>query len=217
MQRISLPFPPGRPTKILFLGAHADDIEIGCGGTIQRLLGEIPDLDIRWVVFSAEDGRSAEARASAMELLQKAARSRVEMLDFRNGYFPYDGAAIKDRFETLKGEFEPSLIFSHWTGDAHQDHRLIAEITHQTFRDHVVMEYEIPKYDGDLGNPNFFVQLTEEQLHLKTDSLRRHFPSQQARHWFTDDTFRALARLRGIACRAGSGLAEAFYAKRLLF
>lgn len=217
MQRVTFPLPPGRPAKILFLGAHADDIEIGCGGTAHRLVSETPDIDVRWVVFSAEEGRPAEARASAMQLLQGAARSRVEVLDFRNGYFPYEGAAIKDQFEKLKSEFDPSLIFAHWTGDAHQDHRAIAQLTHQTFRDHVVMEYEIPKYDGDLGNPNFFVQLTEEQLHLKLDGLRRHFPSQHARHWFTDDTFRALARLRGIACRADAGLAEGFYVKKLVF
>lgn len=217
MLPINIPFEgSGRP-RLLFLGAHADDIEIGCGGTIMRLVEEGLDPEVRWIVFSADDLRKAEARASATHLLQGVDPQRIDVLGFRNGYFPSESAAIKDQFEAVKCEFDPSLVFTHWTGDAHQDHRAVAELTHQTFRNHVVLEYEIPKYDGDLGNPNFFVRLTEDQLQRKVECLRRHFPSQAGHHWFTHDTFRALARLRGIGCRADSGLAEAFHAKKLFF
>jgi len=214
---ISLPVGRDGRLKLLILGAHADDIEIGCAGTIIRLLEEGRELEIRWVVFGADESRRAEAEASATELLQGVSRRRIDVLRFRNGYFASELAAIKDQFEALKSEFEPSLILTHWTGDAHQDHRAVAELSHQTFRNHVLLEYEIPKYDGDLGNPNFFVGLSASQLQRKLEILRRHFPSQQGRHWFTDDTFRAMARLRGIGCRSESGLAEAFHARKLFF
>jgi LmbE family N-acetylglucosaminyl deacetylase len=214
---LPLIFPPDRgPLKLLCLGAHADDLEIGCGGTITRMAAEAEELTVRWVVFSAAGGREAEARSSAAELLQDAKDSQIDVLAFRDGYFPFQGAEIKDFFETLKRAFDPSLILTHWTGDAHQDHRLLAELTHQTYRNHLVLEYEIPKYEGDLGNPNFFVQLSQEQVRRKLALLRRHFVSQHGRGWFTDETFLAMARLRGIGCRAGTGLAEAFYAKKLL-
>jgi len=216
MLPILLPEHRDGPLKLLCLGAHADDLEIGCSGTILRLASEIRDLSVRWVVLSAGGARESEARGSAADLLQAVGQSRVDVLAFRDGYFPFEGAAIKDFFETLKREFEPSLVLTHWTDDAHQDHRLVAELTHNTYRNHLVLEYEIPKYDGDLGNPNFFVQLTEEQMRGKLDRLRRHFPSQHGRSWFTDETFIALARLRGVGCRAASGLAEGFYAKKLL-
>jgi LmbE family N-acetylglucosaminyl deacetylase len=212
-------FPPERPSplKLLCLGAHADDIEIGCGGTLRRLAAEVGDLSVRWVVFSAREEREAEARNSAAALLGDARESQVDVLGFRDGYFPFEGAEIKQFFEKLKGEFDPSVILTHHLGDAHQDHRLVAELTHNTFRNHLVLEYEIPKYDGDFGNPNFFVPLTPAQIRQKTDGLRQHFASQHGRSWFTDDTFFALARLRGIGCRAESGLAEAFYASKLSF
>ena len=138
------------PVKLLCLGAHADDIEIGCGGTILRLAAEMPDLVVRWIVFSGGGPREVEARSSAVAVKQ------IEVLQFGDGYFPFQGAAIKDRFEVIKCEFDPSLVLTHWQGDAHQDHRLVAELTHNTFRDHLVLEYEIPKYDGNLGNPAFF-------------------------------------------------------------
>jgi LmbE family N-acetylglucosaminyl deacetylase len=207
---------PDRPLQLLCLGAHADDIEIGCGGTLLRLLAEHPDAVVRWIVFSGSERRAAEARHSAAEFLAAIQDRRVEVLSFRDGYFPFDGAAIKDCFEALKQEFAPSLILTHWRGDAHQDHRLIAELTHNTFRDHLVLEYEIPKYDGDLGTPNLFVPLTEAQLRRKSEALLRHFPSQHGRAWFTAETFAALARLRGIECNAPDGLAEAFYARKLV-
>jgi len=199
------------------LGAHADDIEIGCGGTVLRLAAEVPELIVRWIVFSGAGLREAEARNSAAAFLENVSRKQVEVLGFRDGYFPFQGGDIKDCFEALKRDFDPSLIVTHWQSDAHQDHRLLAELTHNTFRDHLVLEYEIPKYDGDLGNPAFFVPMTEAQLRRKVDTIRRHFPSQQGRSWFSDETFFAIARLRGIGCNAADGLAEAFYARKIVF
>jgi len=208
---------PG-PLKLLCLGAHPDDIEIGCGGTILRLAAEIPDLVVRWIVFSGGAGpRGAEARVSVAAFLAEIAEKEIEVLEFRDGYFPFQGADIKDHFEALKSEFNPSLVLTHWLGDAHQDHRLVAELTHNTFRDHFVLEYEIPKYDGDLGNPNFFVPLTRAQLRRKTEAIGMHFPSQRGRTWFSEETFLAMARLRGIGCNAPEGLAEAFYSRRIVF
>jgi LmbE family N-acetylglucosaminyl deacetylase len=199
------------------LGAHADDIEIGCGGTILRLVAEVPDLIARWIVFSGAGPRAAEARKSAAGFLENVSEKQIEVLEFRDGYFPFQGADIKDCFEAVKHDFDPSLVLTHWQGDAHQDHRLVAELTHNTFRDHLVLEYEIPKYDGDLGNPAFFVPLTQAQIGRKVQAIGRHFPSQGGRSWFSDETFLAMARLRGIGCNAPEGLAEAFYARKIVF
>jgi len=198
------------PVKLLCLGAHADDIEIGCGGTILRLAAEMPDLVVRWIVFSGGGPREVEARSSAVAVKQ------IEVLQFGDGYFPFQGAAIKDRFEVIKCEFDPSLVLTHWQGDAHQDHRLVAELTHNTFRDHLVLEYEIPKYDGDLGNPNLFVPLTQALFRRKVETIGHHFSSQRRRSWFSDKTFLAMARLRGIGCNSPEGLAEAFYARKIV-
>jgi LmbE family N-acetylglucosaminyl deacetylase len=211
-----LPLETARPLKLLCLGAHADDIEIGCGGTILRFAAEVPELAVRWVVFSGDDVRGPEARNSAASFLQDVKDHRVDILKFRDGYFPFEGGAIKDAFEALKRDFEPSVILTHWQGDAHQDHRLVAELTHNTFRNHLVLEYEIPKYDADLGNPNFFVPLTREETQRKLAKLGEHFPSQHGRGWFTDETFLAMARIRGVGCKASEGLAEAFYARKLV-
>lgn len=217
MLRLSLPPDRDRPLKLLCLGAHPDDIEIGCGGTVLRLAAEAPDLVVRWIVFSGNERRAEEARHGAAAFLQGIGERRVEVMSFRDGYFPSVGAEIKDCFEALKREFRPSLILTHWQGDAHQDHRLIAELTHNTFRDHLVLAYEIPKYDGDIGRPNFYVPLTRAQARRKVETLRRAFPSQAGRGWFTDETFLALARLRGIECNAPEGLAEAFHARKIVF
>jgi LmbE family N-acetylglucosaminyl deacetylase len=198
------------------LGAHPDDIEIGCGGTVLRLAAETPDLIVRWVVFSGTGLREAEARRSAAAFLEGAV-AQVEVCGFRDGYFPFQGAEIKDMFEGVKREFEPSLVLTHWQGDAHQDHRLLAELTHNTFRDHLVLEYEIPKYDGDLGNPAFFVTLTQAQIRRKMEIISQCFSSQRGRSWFSDETFRGMARLRGIGCNAPEGVAEAFYARKIVF
>jgi LmbE family N-acetylglucosaminyl deacetylase len=197
------------------LGAHSDDIEIGCGGTILRIAAEASNLVVRWIVFSGDQRREAEARNSAAAILEMLPEKRVEVLGFRDGYFPSQSADIKEYFESVKSEFDPSLILTHWQGDAHQDHRLLAELTFNTFRNHFVLEYEIPKYDGDLGNPNFFVPLTRAQLQRKVDTILRHFSSQRGRSWFVDETFIAMARLRGNGCNAPEGVAEAFYARKI--
>ena len=216
MLRVVLPPERQRPLKLLCLGAHADDIEIGCGGTILRLAAEMPDLVVRWIVFSGGGPREVEARNSAASFLENVAVKQIEVLQFRDGYFPFEGAAIKDRFEVIKCEFDPSLVLTHWQGDAHQDHRLVAELTHNTFRDHLVLEYEIPKYDGDLGNPNLLVPLTQALFRRKVETIGHHFSSQRRRSWFSDKTFLAMARLRGIGCNSPEGLAEAFYARKIV-
>ena len=182
-----------------------------------RLAAERPDLIVRWVVFSGADGRETEARSSAAAFLQGDTRHRVDVLRYRDGYFPFAGADIKDAFEGIKRDFDPSLILTHWRGDAHQDHQLIANLTHQTFRDHLILGFEIPKYDSDLGNPNFFVPLTENQMRQKIRLILDHFTSQRSRRWFTDQTFLATARLRGIACNAPEGLAEGFHVDKVAF
>lgn len=218
MLRLLLPENRKRPFPVLCLGAHADDIEIGCGGTILRLVAELHKVSVKWIVFSGRDvtDRAAEARGAAAAFLQGAAESHVEVLGFRDGYFPFYGSEIKDFFERLKDDFAPSLVLTHWKEDAHQDHRLIGELTHNTFRNHLVLEYEIPKYDGDLSNPNVFVPLSDAQIRRKIALLRDHFPSQRTRGWFTEDTFLAMARLRGIGCNAPDGFAEAFYARKVV-
>jgi LmbE family N-acetylglucosaminyl deacetylase len=215
MISLSLPQSGDHPLNVLCLGAHADDIEIGCGGAILRLLAERPETIVQWIVFSGNQARRAEARNSAETFLGEHAGRNLEIFDFKDGYFPFYGAAIKDVFEGLKHSIEPSLIFSHWAGDAHQDHRVIAELTHCTFRNHLILEYEIPKYDGDLGNPNIFVPLLRDQITRKVDYILRSFPSQAGRQWFDQATFMALARLRGIGCNAAEGVAEAFHSAKL--
>ena len=217
MLRLVLPPERRGPLGLLCLGAHADDIEIGCGGTILRIAAEVPGLVVRWIVFSGDEQRGTEARNSAAAILENVSEKQIEVLGFRDGYFPSQSADIKDCFEALKRDFDPSLILTHWQNDAHQDHRLLAELTFNTFRNHLVLEYEIPKYDGDLGNPNFFVPLTRAQLQGKIDNILHHFPSQRGRSWFVDETFVALARLRGIGCNAPEGVAEAFYARKIVF
>jgi LmbE family N-acetylglucosaminyl deacetylase len=214
--RLTIP-PDGRESfRLLCLGAHSDDIEIGCGGTILRIAAEVPDLVVRWIVFSGGERRGNEARNSAAAVLEHVSQKQIEVLGFRDGYFPSQSADIKDYFESVKRDFDPSLILTHWQNDAHQDHRLLAELTFNTFRNHLVFEYEIPKYDGDLGNPNFFVPLTRAQLQRKIDTISHHFVSQQGRSWFVDETFVAMARLRGIGCNAPEGVAEAFYARKIV-
>jgi LmbE family N-acetylglucosaminyl deacetylase len=204
---------PHAPCCVLVLGAHCDDIEIGCGGTLLSLLARHRQLRVDWVVFSSSPVREKEARASAERLLAGAKEKRVVVKQFRNGYFPDEWAAIKNYFEVLKSELQPDLVLTHCQQDLHQDHRTIAELTWNTFRDHLVLEYEIPKYDPDLGSPNFFVRLDAEQAERKARHVVESFPSQADKHWFTQDTFLALMRLRGVQC--GTRYAEGFYARKL--
>jgi LmbE family N-acetylglucosaminyl deacetylase len=208
---------PGQPLRrLLVIGAHSDDIEIGCGGTLVRLLHDYADLEVGWVVLTAAGPRMHEARASAEAMLASVRQPQIVLESFRDGFLPYAGAALKDRFEALKQRFEPDLILTHSGRDAHQDHRLVAELTWNTFRNHLILEFEIPKYDGDMGAPNVFVELTQAQVQTKIEHLLRYFLSQTGKRWFTDDLFRSLMRLRGMECNAAERYAEAFYARKLV-
>jgi LmbE family N-acetylglucosaminyl deacetylase len=200
--------------KLLVLGAHSDDIEIGCGGTILELTGNSSQLEIVWVVFSAEGKRRQEARTSARLFLKDAGRTKVIVHNFEGSFFPMQAAAIKQSFEKLKVSFNPDLVFTHYREDRHQDHRLLSDLTWNTFRDHLILEYEVPKYDGDLGNPNLFVPLGESVCRRKVQHLCRTFVTQRNKHWFSEDTFLALMRLRGIEC--ASKYAEAFHCRKLV-
>ncbi len=206
---------PARLKRLLCIGAHCDDIEIGCGGTILTLLASCPQLEVDWIVFSSDPVRRAEAAASARDFLGDAPNRRVRILEFRNGYFPMVAGDIKDFLESLKREVAPDLILTHHRGDFHQDHDVLATLSWNTFRDHAILEYEIPKYDGDLGRPNAFVPISDAVRERKTSAILRHFPSQQGKQWWTASTFDALMRLRGVECNAPSGYAEAFFAPKI--
>jgi LmbE family N-acetylglucosaminyl deacetylase len=205
------------PLRVLCLGAHGDDIEIGCGGTLLRLLNEYPRLDMQWIVFGAHDQRIEEAYASAEEFLKPVGKKKIVVKDFKDGFFPYAGAAIKLYFEQLKEQVSPDIIFTHFRHDLHQDHRLLCELTWNTFRNHLILEYEIPKYDGDLGAPNFFVHLDEQICRRKIAHILRHFKSQESREWFTEDTFLSILRLRGVESRSPYKYAEAFYCRKIVW
>lgn len=203
------------PLRVLCLGAHSDDIEIGCGGTILRLAQQYPNCEFHWVVFSAIGVREAEARRAA-ELFAGAGLRGPILKTFPDGFMPFVGAEVKAVFEELKQTVSPDIVFTHNRKDAHQDHRLLAELTWNTFRDHLILEYEIPKYDGDMGQPNTFFPLDQELCHKKVEYLIEAFVSQRAKRWFERETFMALMRLRGMECNAPSGYAEAFYARKLV-
>lgn len=211
-----LPLLPSKLGTALFIGAHCDDIEIGCGATILRLVEQYPDISIHWVVLASNPTRAAEARRSAGLFLKDVSHKNVVVKEFRNGYFPYVGAEIKDYFEALKNQVAPDIVFSHYGQDLHQDHRVTAELTWNTFRDHLILEYEIPKYDGGLGSPNFFIPVTRAHCERKVDHLLACFSSESNKHWFTRDTFMAVMRLRGVECVASDGYAEAFYCRKLV-
>lgn len=203
------------PLHVLCLGAHSDDVEIGCGGTLLRLLSERPGSVVQWVAFSATGAREAEAKASAEAFLAGAAKRTVVTKAFRESFFPAVWADIKDYFEETKRTFDPDIVFTHRTADLHQDHRVVGELTWNTFRNHLVLEYEIPKYEGDLGNPNLYVPLRRTDADRKVSLLMQHFPSQASRPWFRPDTFHGLMSIRGIECAAPEGRAEAFHARKV--
>jgi LmbE family N-acetylglucosaminyl deacetylase len=215
MLPVALGSGPNAPIRILCLGAHSDDIEIGCGGAILRLLAERPGSTVDWVVFSSNPEREIEARASAADFLVGAATRHVTVKAFRESYFPYIAAEIKEFFETLKAT-APDVVFCHHRHDLHQDHRLVSELTWNTFRDHLVLEYEIAKYEGDLGRPNVFIPLPRALADRKVELLLRHFASQARRTWFHADTFQGLMTIRGVECNAAEGRAEAFHARKLV-
>ena len=202
--------------RILCLGAHCDDIEIGCGATLGRIAKTIPKTHFDWVVFCGDKVRQEETRRAAREILHGSPNITLHFLDFQDGYLPYFGAKAKDALRQLAASLSPDLVFTHYRRDAHQDHRLVAEITANEFRSQLILEYEIPKFDGDLGNPNVYLPLSEEDIARKTGILLRLFPSQADKNWFTEETFRALSRLRGIEAGASCDYAEAFYCRKLV-
>ena len=206
---------PGQRLCVLCLGAHSDDIEIGAGATILQWQAAGVRLDVLWCVLSANGPREAEARASAADFLDGAERARVETHHFRDGFFPTQSSEIKAWFEELKGRIQPDVILTHRSDDAHQDHRETSRLTWNTFRDHLTLEYEIPKWDGDLGQPNFYVPVSAAAMARKVELLVRHFGTQRSKHWFDEETFRSMARLRAVECRAPDRYAEAFHARKI--
>jgi LmbE family N-acetylglucosaminyl deacetylase len=202
------------PLQLLCLGAHPDDIEIGCGGSLLRLLDERPGSELRWVVFTAKGARAAEARRGAERFTAEAAGVEIILHEFEDAFLSGAHAEVKRCFEELKGGPEPDLVFTHWEGDAHQDHRLLSELAGNTFRDHLVLEYEIPKYDGDLGRPNLYLPLSAAQLERKIEGLMEVYSTQRSKDWFDPEVFRGLARLRGMECRAPERYAEAFHLRK---
>lgn len=202
--------------RILCLGAHSDDIEIGCGGTILKLLRDHPGSHVVWVVLSARGRRKQEATSSAKAFLGQAGSAKIETKSFKESFFPYHGEAIKEYFEELKSAVNPDLILTHYRHDLHQDHRIVSDLTWNTFRRQQILEYEIPKYDGDLGQPNLYVPLTDAVCKAKVKLLMDGFSTQRSRQWFTRDTFYALLRLRGIEANSIDRFAEAFYARKII-
>jgi LmbE family N-acetylglucosaminyl deacetylase len=204
------------PLNILCLGAHSDDIEIGCGGTILRLREQYPQSVFHWIVFSAIGTRESEAKRGA-DLFVDPRRLKGPLLkSFPDGFMPFSGSEVKTVFEQMKQSVSPDVIFTHNRKDAHQDHRLLAELTWNTFRDHLILEYEVPKYDGDMGKPSVFVPLSQADSQKKIDNIMDAFKSQQSKRWFQRDTFLSLMRLRGMECNSPSGYAEAFYCRKLV-
>jgi LmbE family N-acetylglucosaminyl deacetylase len=215
MIELTVPLARRRPTRILCIGAHGDDIEIGCGGTLLKLLARAGAWDVTWAVFSADAARTREVRASARRFLRRAHASRVLLHAFADSYFPAQYQPLKQAFAALQKLPEPDVIFTHQRDDRHQDHRLLSELTWNAFRHHLVLEYEIPKFDGGLSDPAVFVPLTRAQVSAKARALLASYPSQRAKPWFTASTFEALMRLRGVESGAASGWAEGFHVRKL--
>lgn len=207
---------PGEALSVLCLGAHADDIEIGAGGTILGWIAAGVRLEVDWCVLSAEGARAEEAEACASAFLEGASASRIRLADFPDGRFPYHADAIKDWLAAVRDETAPQVILTHQIGDAHQDHRTVSELTWNLFRDHLILEYEIPKWDGDLGQPNVYMPIATSVFARKVELLLAHFGTQRSKDWFEAETFRALATLRGVECRAPAKCAEAFFIRKAL-
>jgi LmbE family N-acetylglucosaminyl deacetylase len=207
---------PGEHLSVLCIGAHADDIEIGAGATILGWIERGLRLRVHWAVLSAIGLRREEARCSAEQFLTKAENVVVDLAAFKDGFFPQQGLEIKVWFEALRRRTSPDLILSHWAKDAHQDHREISRLTWNTFRDHTILEYEIPKWDGDFGRPSIYLPASQSSMERKTRLLLEHFHTERPKDWFDERVFMGLARLRGMECRAPDGFAEAFHARKLL-
>ena len=205
------------PLNILCIGAHSDDIEIGCAATLLRLLADGYRLRVTWAVLSAVGERADEARSSAEALLSTRADAvQLDLGAFRDSYFPADFEALKGHFVRLRERANPDVVFTHAMSDGHQDHRLVAELTWQTWRNHLVLEYEVPKYEDDLARPNVFVPVSRAVAQAKVDHLLSHFGSQRSKRWFSSETFAGLLRLRGVQCGAEEGFAEAFVSRKLV-
>lgn len=204
----------GDAPTILCLGAHSDDIEIGAGGTILSLAVRYPGATIHWVVFSGMGERGAEARASAEFFTAEFANRNIRIFQYRDGFFPGEFTGLKETFQRIREECDPDLVFTHYREDLHQDHRMVSDLTWQTFRDHLILEYEIPKYDGDLGRPNLYFPVEEAVCEKKLSGIEKFFGSQRGKRWFNRDTFVSLARMRGVECASASGTAEAFYSRK---
>lgn len=215
MVNLSLSSATGDRLKLLCVGAHSDDIEIGCGATVLQLLGCGRPVEVLWTVFSAHGQRAEEARRSAHRFLEGAACTEVRVHGFRDGFLPWQGAEVKERVEDLKA-FEPDVVLTHRREDRHQDHRLVSDLCWNTFRQHLILEYEIPKYDGDLGCPNVFVPVSDELRERKVALLESEFGTQRSKRWFTRETFEGLMRLRGVECASPTGYAEAFHGRKLV-
>jgi LmbE family N-acetylglucosaminyl deacetylase len=216
MLRLALDRPRRGGYELLCLGAHSDDLEIGCGGTVLRFLAELPVARITWVVLSGNRERAREARRGARRVLGRHRGARVVQQTFRDGFFPYVAVPIKEFFERLKHEVKPDLVLTHAREDRHQDHRLVSELTYNTFRDNLVLEYEIMKVDGDLGQPSLYVPLDAATVRRKLSILQSCFGTQRDHRWFSEDAFRGLMRLRGVEAGAPSGYAEAFYSRKVV-
>jgi LmbE family N-acetylglucosaminyl deacetylase len=202
--------------RVLCIGAHSDDIEIGCGGTIIRLVESNPKLEFYWVVFCSNATRAKEAKDSARSFLGRISRKTIDIRNFRDGFLPKHWAEVKECFEEFKAAFDPDVIFTHCRHDLHQDHRTLNELSWNTYRSHLILEYEIPKYDADLRSPNTFVALSSAQCRKKASLLMRHFGSQRNKQWFSEDLFMGLLRLRGIEAASPTRFAEGFYCRKIL-
>jgi LmbE family N-acetylglucosaminyl deacetylase len=202
--------------RVLCIGAHSDDIEIGCGGTILHLQKQFPGLQFYWICFCSNPARAKEALKSAAFFLRKSPRCKVVIKEFCDGFLPYTGGDVKQIFEQIKSSFSPDLVFTHARHDLHQDHRFLSELTWNTFRNHLILEYEIPKYDADLRSPNFFVPLSKTIADAKVRALMKFFGTQRNKHWFSEDLFHSLHRLRGIESASPTGLAEGFYSRKMI-
>ena len=216
VRSLRLPDASERPLDVLCLGAHSDDIEIGCAATLLGLIERGYRLRVAWVVLSAAGERAEEARRSASAMLGKTTELSIHLSSFRDAYFPAEFAALKEHLAQLRRLVDPDLIFTHALDDRHQDHRLVGELTWQAWRDHLILEYEVPKYEGDLGRPNLYVPASHTVAQTKVDHLLEHFGSQRSKDWFCSETFLGLMRLRGVECRAAQGCAEAFVARKLI-
>jgi LmbE family N-acetylglucosaminyl deacetylase len=208
---------PQQPFHILCLGAHCDDIEIGCGGTLLHLLKSNKNISVTWVVFTSDPTRAKEAEAGAQRFCVNAKSLDLKIFDLQDGYLPYAGAEVKNLFEKVKKEIAPpDLVLTHYRNDLHQDHRKVSELTWNTFRNHLILEYEIPKWDGDLSQPNTFIHLDESTCQEKIRHLQEVYNTQQAKRWFTDDLFWSLMRIRGMECNSASRFAEAFHSRKVV-